>query len=744
MHVKLALRNVRRSAKDYLIYVLTMVLTVGLFYGFLSITSPFYNSRLPIQMNLDYFSSKMKIIIPLIALLLIFLISYVNSYIIRRRKKEFALQIILGMEQRTVAYMFFIEMLIMGLIAVGIGIVLGIMLSQLVSAIIMSSFGETYKIYFSAYPDTIAWTLTFFTVLFIINGIKNIRIIRKQKIIDMLHDNQKTESTTTIKEMILPSVLATSVIAICILLLCIVKIIPFWNQFNQKAQIITGASIISTAMFLLCVLVFLFNTYMMKREGSLTALLLAVFALITGIIQLQSQGLIDEMLRNGLINGAFYTFIPPILSLGMIIFFFIAFFCCLSWILVLIKRKSKNFRYQNLFLLGQLNSKLKTNSKTMAVLTCVFLCSLVLLGWLPTLTGQMDGYLKARSIYDVQIFSAYTIVESIDDLPKAGLDHSYIDNYLTEGGYNITGTANVETYFLKDSDFNIRIEKYMPALGVSLSDYNSLLHLSGHKEITLPEGSFAIAWSDKALDDEIDKYNRQHTQIHAGEYTLTKAERADYQINVGMGIFTSRMKAVYILPDSVCNTLTLATTYYAANTKEALSYDFAVKLDNDINLWLNNTNMIPKDSGYVRLKTLQLNEGISNSLMFQLGGTYTSLVLIVICLTILALQQLTDSSEHRQRFKIIEKLGVDKTQISKYIRQQMSVWFGIPIITSFAGAGATLTYLICANYRSYIPYVTRQEVITNIFIVYVTFIIVFICYFSFTYFLFKRNINESL
>lgn len=744
MYAKFALRNVRRSAKDYLIYVLTMVLAVGLFYGFLSITSPLYNIRLPIQMNLSYFSSKMKIIIPLIALLLIFLISYVNRYMTKRRKKEFALQIIMGMEQRTVAYMFLIEMFIMGLIAVGIGILLGILLSQLVSAIIMSSFGETYQFYFSAFPDTIVLTLTFFAILFIIIGINNVRIIRKQKIIDMLHDNQKTESTSTIKDMLLPSLLAGFIVAACILLLCIYNIIPFWNQLDQKAQFITGSCAVSAIVFLFCIIVFLFITGKLKKDGSLIAALLSIVALITGILQLQMQGLIDEMLRAGLISGAFYTFLPPVLSIGMLIFCLISFFSCLSWILILIKRKSKHFRHQNLFLLGQIISKLKTNSKTMAILTCVFLCSLVLLGWLPTLTGQIDGYLKARSIYDVQIFSAYTIVNSIDDLPKSGMNYSYIDRYLADGGYEVAGNAKVETYFLKASDFNIRIEKDMPALGISLSDYNALLRLSGHKEISLSKNNFAIAWSNTALSDKIELYNQQHSLIQAGKYTLTKASGADYQINVGMGIFTSSMKAVYILPDSVCNTLTLATTYYAANTKEVLSYDFAVNLDNEISHWLNDTGIIPKGSGFVRLKTLQLNEGISNSLMLRLGGAYASLVLIVICLTILALQQLTDAADHRQRFKIIEKLGVDKTQISKLIRQQMSVWFGIPIITAFIGAGVVFIYLIYANYRNYIPYLAIQQVITNIFIVYAVFIIVFACYFSFTYFLFIRNINESV
>ena len=53
MYTKLALRNVKRSAKDYLIYVITLILSVGLFYGFMSIASPYYNESLPVKINLE-------------------------------------------------------------------------------------------------------------------------------------------------------------------------------------------------------------------------------------------------------------------------------------------------------------------------------------------------------------------------------------------------------------------------------------------------------------------------------------------------------------------------------------------------------------------------------------------------------------------------------------------------------------------------------------------------------------------
>ena len=51
MYAKLALRNVRRTARDYLIYVVTLVLSVGMFYGFFSLVSPYYNATLPVPVS---------------------------------------------------------------------------------------------------------------------------------------------------------------------------------------------------------------------------------------------------------------------------------------------------------------------------------------------------------------------------------------------------------------------------------------------------------------------------------------------------------------------------------------------------------------------------------------------------------------------------------------------------------------------------------------------------------------------
>ncbi|HEX3028370.1 MAG TPA: ABC transporter permease, partial [Clostridia bacterium] len=383
MYVKLALRNVKRSAKDYLIYVMTMVLSVGLFYGFLSITSPIYNSKLPIQMNLAYFSGKMKIIIPLIALLLVFLISYVNHYMIKQRKKEFALQIIMGMEQATVAYLFFIEMLIMGTIAVVLGILLGTLLSQIVSAIIMASFGENYQFYFSIFPDTIIWTLGFFSSLFIVIGIGNVRVIRKQKIIDMLHDSQKTESGLTIKEMLSKSLVVGALLAIGILYLNLKGIFPFWEKLNVSARASIAFCIAATILFLFLVVSFFITVSIANEKVNFIAAMLSVSSTVSGILLLRTVSIFNELVINGVLKDI-YIIAPTLFAAGMLLFGIISFFACLSWFISLAKKKSVKLKYKHLFLLGQLGSKMNTNANTMSVLSCILISSLVLLGWVPT------------------------------------------------------------------------------------------------------------------------------------------------------------------------------------------------------------------------------------------------------------------------------------------------------------------------------------------------------------------------
>ena len=88
MYGKLIFRNVKRSVKDYLVYIVTMTICVTLFYAFLSISSSYYNPDIGSEYDFTLLSDGMKIAICMITLLLLFLIRFVNHYMLRRKQKS--------------------------------------------------------------------------------------------------------------------------------------------------------------------------------------------------------------------------------------------------------------------------------------------------------------------------------------------------------------------------------------------------------------------------------------------------------------------------------------------------------------------------------------------------------------------------------------------------------------------------------------------------------------------------------
>ena len=131
MYFRLAFKNVKRSIKDYLIYIMTLTACISLFYAFLSITSRYYKPDIGAEFNLEVLGDGMLLVILLITMLLVFLVQYVNRFMIRNQQKEFAVQSIMGMEQSMIAGLFFIETLVMGLFSLVLGIALGVIFYNL-------------------------------------------------------------------------------------------------------------------------------------------------------------------------------------------------------------------------------------------------------------------------------------------------------------------------------------------------------------------------------------------------------------------------------------------------------------------------------------------------------------------------------------------------------------------------------------------------------------------------------------
>lgn len=196
MYFKLATRNLKRSFKDYTIYFLTLVFGVCIFYTFNSIEAQSILMEVS-EMHKSMFnliSDVMGVASIFISFILGFLIVYANSYLIKRRKKEFGVYMTLGMENSKLSSLLFIETMMIGVISLGLGLVLGIFLSQGLSVVTAKLFKvdlTTFKFIFSM--DAFIKTILCFGVIYLVILIFNSITLRKVKLINLLTASKVNE-----------------------------------------------------------------------------------------------------------------------------------------------------------------------------------------------------------------------------------------------------------------------------------------------------------------------------------------------------------------------------------------------------------------------------------------------------------------------------------------------------------------------------------------------------------------------
>ncbi|MHB9940542.1 ABC transporter [Clostridium sporogenes] len=191
MYSKITLKNIKKSYKDYTIYFLTLILAVCIFYSFNSIESQ------KVLIEIEFMSEIMKGISGvsvLVSIILGGLIVYANNFLIKRRKKELGIYMILGMEKRKISRILVTETFIVGVISLVGGLILGIGVSQGLSTFTLKLFDvgmDEYK--FIVSTSAIGKTILYFGTMFLLVMIFNVFVISKYKVIDLLIANIKNE-----------------------------------------------------------------------------------------------------------------------------------------------------------------------------------------------------------------------------------------------------------------------------------------------------------------------------------------------------------------------------------------------------------------------------------------------------------------------------------------------------------------------------------------------------------------------
>lgn len=188
---KLSLRNAKRQAGDYLVYFFTIVMVAALIYAYNGLIFSAEVQKLSKSMaNLP-----MMIVLASIVVICIisWLVSYTTNFMLTRRSREFGLYVLIGLENRQVARLFFLENLVVGGCALAFGIFLGNFLFQVLRAIIFSLFGVPYHFTFFFSIKAAGLTFVYFVLIYLFAQLKSRRRIRQMKIYDLIYFDRQNE-----------------------------------------------------------------------------------------------------------------------------------------------------------------------------------------------------------------------------------------------------------------------------------------------------------------------------------------------------------------------------------------------------------------------------------------------------------------------------------------------------------------------------------------------------------------------
>lgn len=250
----IALKNIKKSRSDYSIYFFTLILGVTIFYMFNAVGTQGIMKKAMCSSNtaVDNFVTVIGMVSVAVVIIFGLLIIYANNFLIKRRKKEFGIYMLLGMNSSKVARILLYETCIVGFFSLVIGILLGMVASQCLSVIVAKMFMMDLSDFkFDISVQALEKTLLCFIGIYIVVFLLNKRSVKKNKLIDLLTASKKSEK----------EVLKNSSASLALFAISIVGLVYAWIRVGFDGENLTMKA------FLICVVMGFVCTFLFFRSA---------------------------------------------------------------------------------------------------------------------------------------------------------------------------------------------------------------------------------------------------------------------------------------------------------------------------------------------------------------------------------------------------------------------------------------------------------------------------------------------
>ena len=187
---KLSVTGIKNRLKDYLVLFSGLIVASMIFYMFLSIaTNPVFISK-DVYGREAYLNYIFTFGIILLVIITSVYLVYANSFLLSMRKHDYGMYMMLGAKSTRIGLLIFSETLLTGLLAVLLGITLGLGLTTIVTKVLVGKLGLEITHYKAILPSAIIGTLLFFVIIFLLGALGNMRKLTRTSVIDLLHEDQ--------------------------------------------------------------------------------------------------------------------------------------------------------------------------------------------------------------------------------------------------------------------------------------------------------------------------------------------------------------------------------------------------------------------------------------------------------------------------------------------------------------------------------------------------------------------------
>ena len=628
MLFKISLKNIRKSLKDYTVYFFTLILGVAIFYVFNAIDSQ--SVMLDVRENMmdiiKLMNDMLSGVSVFVSCILGFLIIYASRFLIKRRNKEFGIYLTLGMSKRKISVILFFETLLIGIVSLVAGLVIGTILSQFMSVIVANMFdADMTKFKFIFSMKACVKTLIYFAIMYVLVMIFNTFSISRCKLIDLLNAGKKTEKVT------------------------------MKNPVICTIVFVIGVGILSYA-------------YWMVTRGVRT------------------------------LNTFDKIGIP--IALGCVATFLI--FWSVSGFMIRIFTSIKSVYYKgvNSFVLRQFCSKINTTVFSTTVICIMLFITISVLSAALSMKDSLSKDLDSMCPVDVQLAKysydamseAYATSQNMNEKDREMLEDSKLSiiETLNNSGfdaqkyfkdvveYNIYNTGLKVKDTLGDvytDDYHFIAEAIMPVM--TISDYNSVARLYGNSTYELNDDEYIIVADYKNMVMIRNQALKKGIilSVNGKEYKPRYDECKDGFVQIGV---QNMNDGILVVPDNAVKPQQVRSmglsADYRADTKEE-RYSIETQLDNLMK------NISYKKSFIYRNSRIELAESsVGLGALVTFIALYLGIIFLISSAAILALRELSDSADNKERYGMLRKLGVDERMIDMALFKQIGIFFAFPLI----------------------------------------------------------------